>query len=137
MGPRVLLRSETVDVIDRVSRSFKDFAKLGRQNIWSDGGGAKHAFKLTKRADGSDPADPALADFVRWDHQVYMFRIRKDDGSVADRPLFALPNWFRPQEARESSWWRGPLELHPPGSRRIKKLLGRHRSGAREQSHRR
>ena len=33
----------------------------------------------------SDPADPALADFVRWDHQLYMFRIRKDDGSVVYR----------------------------------------------------
>jgi 1,4-alpha-glucan branching enzyme len=58
--------------------------------IWSDGGGAKHAFKLTKKADGSgvwesDPADPALSDFRRWDHQLYMFRIRKDDGSVAYR----------------------------------------------------
>ncbi|MGA7428038.1 MAG: alpha-amylase family glycosyl hydrolase [Rhodoplanes sp.] len=58
--------------------------------IWSDGRGAKHAFKLTKRADGSgvwesDPEDPALADFARWDHQLYMFRIRKDDGSVAYR----------------------------------------------------
>ena len=58
--------------------------------IWNDGRGVKHAFKLTKRADGSgiwesDPADPALADFARWDHQLYMFRIRKDDGSVAYR----------------------------------------------------
>jgi 1,4-alpha-glucan branching enzyme len=58
--------------------------------VWSDGRGAEHAFKLTKRTDGSgiwesDPADPALADFARWDHQVYMFRIRKDDGSVAYR----------------------------------------------------
>ena len=58
--------------------------------IWSDGRGAKHAFKLTKTGDGSgiwesDRADPTLADFARWDHQVYMFRIRKDDGSVAYR----------------------------------------------------
>ncbi len=58
--------------------------------IWSDGGGAKHAFKLTKRTDGSgiwesDPEDPALANFAQWDHQLYMFRIRKDDGSVAYR----------------------------------------------------
>ena len=58
--------------------------------VWSDGRGAEHAFKLTKRTDGSgiwesDLADPALADFARWDHQVYMFRIRKDDGSVAYR----------------------------------------------------
>ncbi len=58
--------------------------------IWSDGGVAKHAFKLTKRTDGSgiwesDPEDPALANFAQWDHQLYMFRIRKDDGSVAYR----------------------------------------------------
>ena len=58
--------------------------------IWSNGRGVKHAFRLKKRADGSgiwesDPADPALADFVRWDHQLYMFRIRKDDGSVVYR----------------------------------------------------
>jgi len=58
--------------------------------IWSDGRGAKHTFRLRKRADDSgiwesDPADSALADFARWDHQLYMFRIRKDDGSVAYR----------------------------------------------------
>ena len=50
--------------------------------IWSDGRGVKHAFKLAKGDDGvwsSDPADPALADFSGWDHQLYMFRIRKDD----------------------------------------------------------
>jgi 1,4-alpha-glucan branching enzyme len=58
--------------------------------IWNDGRGVKQAFKLTKRADGSgiwesDPADPALADFALWDHQLYMFRIRKEDGSLAYR----------------------------------------------------
>ena len=58
--------------------------------IWSNGRGVKHAFRLKKRADGSgiwesDPADPALADFARWDHQSYMFCIRKDDGSFAYR----------------------------------------------------
>lgn len=56
--------------------------------IWSDGRGVKHAFKLNKADEGiwvSDPADAALADFARWDHQPYMFRIRKDDGSVAYR----------------------------------------------------
>ena len=47
--------------------------------IWSDGNGVKHAFKLTKSTDGSgiwmsDPADPGLADFTPWDHQLYMFR---------------------------------------------------------------
>jgi 1,4-alpha-glucan branching enzyme len=58
--------------------------------IWNDGRGVKHAFKLTQRDDRSgiwesDPADPALADFSLWDHQLYMFRIRKEDGSVAYR----------------------------------------------------
>ena len=50
--------------------------------IWSDGRGVKHAFKLARGDDGiwsSDPTDPALADFSGWDHQLYMFRIRKDD----------------------------------------------------------
>ena len=58
--------------------------------IWSEGRGVKHAFRLTTSAAGngiweSDPADAALADFAHWDHQLYMFRIRKDDNSVAYR----------------------------------------------------
>jgi 1,4-alpha-glucan branching enzyme len=56
--------------------------------IWSDGRGVKHAFKLTKGDDDiwtSDRGDSALADFSSWDHQLYMFRVTKDDGSVAYR----------------------------------------------------
>ena len=58
--------------------------------IWSDGRGVKHAFKLAKGDDGiwsSDPTDPALADFSGWDHQLYMFRIRKDDHTDEHRSI--------------------------------------------------
>ena len=91
--------------------------------IWSDGRGAKHAFKLAKRADGSgtwesDPEDPALADFTHWDHQLYMFRIRKDNGSVAYRTdLYSrcqIGSGCKKPE--KSSFWRGSLEIIPAKS---------------------
>jgi len=59
--------------------------------IWSNPErGVRRSFTLIKDADGpgiwaTNPADPAFADFSAWDHVPYMFRITKDDGSVAFR----------------------------------------------------
>lgn len=58
--------------------------------ISSDGRGVQRSFALVKDAGGpgiwaSDLADPALADFYAWDHEPYMFRINKDDGTTAFR----------------------------------------------------
>ncbi|MFO1145713.1 MAG: hypothetical protein U1E33_03730 [Rhodospirillales bacterium] len=56
--------------------------------IWNDGRGVTATFPMTRGEDGvwsTDPADPALADFAGFDHTAYMFRITKDNGSVAYR----------------------------------------------------
>ena len=57
--------------------------------IWNDGRGVSAAHPLRRGDDGvwsADPfTDPTLADFASFDHTPYMFRIRRDDGSVAYR----------------------------------------------------
>ena len=56
--------------------------------IWSDGRGVEHAFAMTKNEEGiwnTEPRDEALADFSKWVGRCYMFRITRDDGSVAYR----------------------------------------------------
>jgi 1,4-alpha-glucan branching enzyme len=45
-------------------------------------------FAMTRAPDGvwaTDPADPALADYALFDHAPYMFKVTKDDGTVAYR----------------------------------------------------
>jgi len=65
---------------------------LIRGGYISDDGTGSHPswgpFAMTKGADGvwaTDPDDPALADFAKFDHTPYMFRVTKDDGQVAYR----------------------------------------------------
>lgn len=56
--------------------------------IWNDGRGITATIPTTRGEDGvwsTNPADPALADFAGFDHTAYMFRITKDNGSVAYR----------------------------------------------------
>jgi 1,4-alpha-glucan branching enzyme len=62
----------------------------GSGYIWSNERGIQRSFALTRDADESaiwttDPADPGFADFSAWDHRPYMYRITKDDGTVAFR----------------------------------------------------
>ncbi|MFO1119444.1 MAG: hypothetical protein U1E38_04775 [Rhodospirillales bacterium] len=50
--------------------------------------GVTATFPMTRGEDGvwsTDPADPALAGYAGFDHTAYMFRITKDNGSVAYR----------------------------------------------------
>lgn len=57
--------------------------------IWSaDGRGKQQSFFMTKREDNiwrTESTEPALALFSNWDHKLYMFRITRNDGSVAYR----------------------------------------------------
>ena len=57
--------------------------------IWNDGRGVVSTIPMHRGEDGiwsTDVADAAaLADFRNFDHQPYMFRITRDDGSVAYR----------------------------------------------------
>lgn len=56
--------------------------------IWNDGRGVVASFPMRRGEDGfwfTDPADPALADYTAFRHQPYMFRITREDGSVAYR----------------------------------------------------
>ena len=57
--------------------------------IWNDGRGVVATFPMHRGEDGiwsTDVADAAaLADFRNFDHQPYMFRITREDGSVAYR----------------------------------------------------
>ncbi|MGF1643899.1 MAG: alpha-amylase family glycosyl hydrolase [Thiotrichales bacterium] len=56
--------------------------------IWNDGRGVVRALRMARDAFGvwhTDPNNPDLADFSRWDHQPYMFRMTRSDGSVAYR----------------------------------------------------
>ncbi len=57
--------------------------------VWNDGRGVTASIALRRGPGGVWEADgnsePALADFAAFDHTAYMFRITKDDGSVAYR----------------------------------------------------
>jgi len=56
--------------------------------IWNDGRGVTATLPMTRGEDGvwsTDPADPRLAGYAGFDHTAYMFRITKDNGSVAYR----------------------------------------------------
>jgi 1,4-alpha-glucan branching enzyme len=57
--------------------------------IWPDGRGTTATMAMQRGGDGIWSVDaatnPALADFAAFDHTPYMFRITKDDGSVAYR----------------------------------------------------
>ena len=56
--------------------------------IWSDGRGVQQSFSMARGADGiwqTDPNNPRLNDFAKWDHQPYMFRVTRNDGSVVYR----------------------------------------------------
>ena len=56
--------------------------------IWPDGRGVLQAFPMKREDSGiwcSDPAEPLLGDFTGFDHKPYMFRITRDDGSIAYR----------------------------------------------------
>ncbi|WP_437924832.1 alpha-amylase family glycosyl hydrolase [Sorangium sp. So ce291] len=71
------------------------FGKFGRRSderggyIADDGSGSEGpALPMTRDREGvwhTDPSAPELADFRRFDHRLYMFRITKDDGQVAYR----------------------------------------------------
>ncbi len=56
--------------------------------IGDDGRGVQESYALS-RGQGNiwstDPHDPAMADFSAWSGRLYMFRITRDDGSVAYR----------------------------------------------------
>ena len=56
--------------------------------IWNDGRGAGETFPMQRDAAGiwhTGPDDPALGDYRRLEHARYMFRITREDGSVAYR----------------------------------------------------
>ena len=56
--------------------------------IYDDGRGEKKVLAMTKDGNGiwwTDPDDPRLADFSAWLYQPYMFKITREDGSVAYR----------------------------------------------------
>jgi 1,4-alpha-glucan branching enzyme len=57
--------------------------------IWNDGRGVTETIPMRRGDDGiwstDVAASPALADFSAFDHTPYMFRITRDDGSVAYR----------------------------------------------------
>jgi 1,4-alpha-glucan branching enzyme len=63
--------------------------KIGGGYIADDDTGmhpSRGPFEMTRGADGvwvTDENDPGLADFAELDHKPYMYRITKDDGSVA------------------------------------------------------
>jgi 1,4-alpha-glucan branching enzyme len=70
--------------------------------IWNDGRGVTVAMPMQRGADGiwstEVSLDAALANFAGFDHTAYMFRITKDDGSVAYRTDL----WSRCQIGRGS-----------------------------------
>lgn len=56
--------------------------------IRSDGRGVAKILAMARDDGGvwnTDPWDPALADFAAWQNRLYMFRITREDGSVAYR----------------------------------------------------
>jgi 1,4-alpha-glucan branching enzyme len=55
--------------------------------IANDGTGITHVFAMTPGNNGwqTDDKDPAFASFADWDRRLYMFRIRRDDGTVRYR----------------------------------------------------
>jgi 1,4-alpha-glucan branching enzyme len=65
--------------------------RLGGGYIADDGTGVRAdlgPFPMTRLGDGvwvTDENDPRLADFAKFDHKPYMFRITKDNGRVAYR----------------------------------------------------
>ena len=73
---------------------------------------------------------PTLADFAGFDHTPYMFRITRDDGSIAYRTdLYSrcqIGSGDVNPERRGRRTWSG----RRAGPRRRQELLGRHRSGA-------
>ncbi|MCC8193370.1 MAG: alpha-amylase, partial [Deltaproteobacteria bacterium] len=56
--------------------------------IGNDGKGEGARFAMRRDGSGiwaTDPADPALAEYARFEHSRYMFKITREDGSVAYR----------------------------------------------------
>jgi 1,4-alpha-glucan branching enzyme len=67
------------------------FPDIAGGYIADDGTGVdphRGPFAMTRRSDGvweTDPNDPHLANFKAFDHSTYMFRVTKNDGTVAFR----------------------------------------------------
>ena len=56
--------------------------------IWDDGRGVEKTFAMNRDEDGiwhTDPGEADLAEFDQWVGRHYMFRVTRDDGSVAYR----------------------------------------------------
>ncbi|MET0720659.1 MAG: alpha-amylase family glycosyl hydrolase [Tardiphaga sp.] len=55
--------------------------------IGEDGSGVTQSFAMAPGKNGwqTDDGDPAFAAFADWDRKLYMFRIRRDDGSIRYR----------------------------------------------------
>jgi 1,4-alpha-glucan branching enzyme len=66
---------------ERICGGYIDNEHNGRHPRWGP-------FKMTDQGGGlwaTDPADPVLRSFDTFDHSPYMFRVTRDDGSVAYR----------------------------------------------------
>lgn len=63
-------------------------ADTGGGYIYPDGRGMAQTYAMARDRDGiwaTDPADPAFENFSAWPGKRYMFKITRDDGSVAFR----------------------------------------------------
>ncbi|SBW00123.1 1,4-alpha-glucan branching enzyme [uncultured delta proteobacterium] len=82
--------------------------------IWNNGKGAGESFAMTRDASGiwaTSPDDPALTDYTRLEHARYMFRITREDGSVAFRTdLYSRCQAGKGTVNPEEGGWNGKLD---------------------------
>ncbi len=82
--------------------------------IWNDGRGVKETFPMSSNPEGiwsTAPDEPAMADFSAWVGKPYMYKMTREDGSVAFRTdLFSLAQagtGGSNPEAEEGGGWSG------------------------------
>lgn len=82
--------------------------------IWNDGRGVQKTFLMDRNAENiwsTRPDDPAMADFDAWAGKLYMYKVTREDRSVAFRTdLFSLAQagtGGNNPEAEENGQWSG------------------------------
>ncbi len=79
--------------------------------IWNDGRGIREAFPMSKDGEGiwkTEPGQAELADFRAWPNTPYMYRITREDGSVAYRSdIFSRAQMGTGSHNPEEGDWNG------------------------------
>lgn len=85
--------------------------------IWKDGRGVKETFAMSRDGEGvwsTGDDEPAMSGFSAWAGRLYMYKVTREDGSVAYRTdLFSLAQagtGGNNPEAEEGGRWNGKAE---------------------------